>query len=103
MDSRLALRAPWNDDLRLVEQGLDVFPVDEVFHERLEIVGTAVAVVDVIGVLPDVAAQDRGGTVHQRIIAVRGLGDLELAVLDLEPAPAGAELANASRLEVGLE
>src|SRR6186713_1805123 len=82
-------------NLRLVEQGLDVFPVHEVLDERLEIVGTAVAIVDVVGVLPDVDAEDRGGTVHQRILAVRGLGDLELAVLDLEPGPAGAELTDA--------
>src|SRR3954469_19224849 len=87
----------------LVEQGLDVFPVHEVLDKRLQIVGTAVAVVDVVGVLPDVAAEDRGGAVHQRILAVRGLGNLELAVLDLEPAPAGAELADAGRLEVRLE
>jgi hypothetical protein len=40
--------------------------------------------------------------VHQRILAVRGLGDFELAVLDLKPGPAGAELADAGRLEVGL-
>src|SRR3954471_2231576 len=87
----------------LVEQGLDVFPVHEVLDKRLQIVGTAVAIVDVVGVLPDVAAEDRGGAVHQRILAVRGLSDLELAVLDLEPAPAGAELADAGRLEVRLE
>src|SRR3954462_13482967 len=87
----------------LVEQRLDVFPVHEVLDKRLQIVGTAVAVVDVVGVLPDVAAEDRGGAVHQRILAVRGLGNLELAVLDLEPAPAGAELADAGRLEVRLE
>src|SRR3954453_9152976 len=87
----------------LVEQGLDVFPVHEVLDERLEIIRTTVAVVDVVGVLPDVAAEDRGGAVHQRILAVRGLGDLELAVLDLEPGPARAELTDARRLEVRLE
>src|SRR6185369_17473508 len=65
------------DGSGLVEQGLDVFPVHEVLDERLQIVRTAIAIVDVVGVLPDVHAEDRGGAVHQRILAVRGLGDLE--------------------------
>src|SRR6476660_9063175 len=87
----------------LAEQLVDVVPVHEVFQERLEIIRTAVAVVDVIGVLPDVAAEDRRGAMHQRILAVRRLGDFELAALDLQPAPAGAELADAGGGEIGLE
>src|SRR5690348_17241883 len=59
---------------------VDVVPVDQAIAERLEIVGTAVAVVDVVGMLPDVAAEDRRRAVHQRALAVRGLGDFELAV-----------------------
>src|SRR6201746_2028940 len=87
----------------LAEQLVDIVPVDEVIDERLQIVGTAVAVVDVVGMLPDVAAEDRRGAVDQRAFAVRGLGDFELAVLDLKPAPAGAELADAGGGEIGLE
>src|SRR6266700_2724415 len=71
--------------------------------ERLQIVRTAVAVVDVVGMLPDVATEDRGGAMDQRALAVRGLGNFELAVLDLQPAPAGAELADAGGGEIGLE
>src|SRR5271154_6832626 len=71
--------------------------------ERLQIIRTAVAIVDVVGVLPDVAAQDRGRAVHQRIFAVGGFRDFELAVLDLDPAPAGAELTDAGGGEIGLE
>src|SRR5271169_2830678 len=71
--------------------------------ERLQVIRAAVAIVDVVGVLPDVAAEDRRGAVHQRIFAVGGLGDFELATLDLEPAPAGAELADAGGGEIGLE
>src|SRR4029077_19646632 len=87
----------------LGEQLVDIVPVHEVLDERLEIIGTAVAIVDVVGVLPDVAAEDRGRAVHQRALAVRRLGDLELAALDREPAPARAELAHASGDEIGLE
>ena len=36
---------------------------------------------------------------HERVFAVRGLGDLELAVLHGEPRPAGAELRRARRDE----
>src|SRR6266536_4968434 len=71
--------------------------------ERLQIVRAAVAIVDVVGMLPDVAAEDRGGAMDQRAFAVRRLGDFELAVLDLQPAPAGAELADARGGEIGLE
>src|SRR6476620_2565912 len=59
--------------------------------------------VDVVGVLPDVAAENRRRAVNQRALAVRGLGDFELAVLDRQPAPAGAELTDAGGSEIGLE
>src|ERR1700737_3140590 len=71
--------------------------------KRLEIIRAAVAIIDVIGMLPDVAAEDRRGAMHQRALTVRGLGDFKLAVLDLQPAPAGAELADAGGGEIGLE
>src|SRR5580692_9856405 len=55
---------------RFVHLG-DVVPVDETLEERLEVIGAPVAIVDVVGVLPDVAAEDRGAAVHQWILAVR--------------------------------
>lgn len=79
----------------LLEQLVDIVPVDKIFEKRLQVIRTAVAVVDVIGVLPDVATEDRGRAVNQRVLAVRRLGYLQLAVLDLQPAPAGAELTDA--------
>src|SRR5712671_2062501 len=72
---------PKRSDLR--EQLVDILPVDEMIDERLQIIRTAVAIVDVVGVLPDVAAENRDGAVHQRVFAIRRLGDFELAVLDL--------------------
>src|ERR1700739_3684917 len=71
--------------------------------KRLQIVRAAVAVIDVVGVLPYVATEDRGCAVHQRILSVGGLRDFELAVLDLQPAPAGAELPDTGGGEIGLE
>src|ERR1700712_3831671 len=81
----------------------DVVPVDQAVDEGFEVFRAGVAVVDVIGVFPDVDAEDRGGAVNQRIFAVRGLRDFELAVLDRNPGPAGAELGGARSGEIGLE
>src|SRR5690606_23853617 len=56
---------------------LDIFPVDQVVDEGLEILRTGVAVVDVVGVLPHVDAEDRLGARNERRLAVRGLRDHE--------------------------
>src|SRR5579862_685912 len=84
------------------EHFLDVLPVHQAFEESLEIVGPAIAVVDVVGVLPHVAAEDRRAAVYQRVLAVRRLRDGELAVLHRDPAPAGTELSDAGLREVFL-
>src|SRR5258708_16344329 len=73
------------------------------FDERLQVIRTAVATVDVIGVRPDVTAEDRHGAIDQRALAVRGLGNLELALLHRQPRPARTELADAGGGEIGLE
>src|SRR6516162_7507883 len=72
-----------------------VFPIDQMIHEGLEIIGPTVAVIDVIGMFPDIAAKDRLAAVHERILAVRSLAHGDLAVLDSQPAPAGPELCDA--------
>src|SRR6478735_2389967 len=77
----------------LAEHFVDIVPVDQMIAKRLQIVRAAVAVVDVVGVLPDVAAENRRRAVNQRA----------LAVLDRQPAPAGAELTDAGGGEIGLE
>src|SRR5690606_32244942 len=46
---------------------------------------------------------DRRGAVDQRVLAVRGLADLQPPVLDGEPGPAGAELRRAGIDEIGAE
>src|ERR1039458_2726546 len=94
--------APWKiSELR--EQLLDIFPIDQVVDERLQIVRAAVAIVDVIGMLPDVTAEDRRAAMDQRAFAVGCLGDFQLAVLHRQPAPARTELADAGGGEIGLE
>src|SRR5450631_362532 len=85
------------------EQLVDILPVHQMIDKRLQIIRTAIAIIDVVGVLPDIDAEDRRGAVHQRILAVRRLGDFELAVLHRQPGPARTELANAGGGEIGLE
>src|SRR6187549_2378399 len=110
-----AMRGPWLPSLSpqagrgeersgagLAVHLLDVVPVDQAVPERLEVFRPGVAVVDVIGVLPDIAAEDRARALDQRAFAVGRLVDHQLAVLDGDPAPAGAELADAGGDEVGL-
>src|ERR1700686_4252110 len=72
----------------LGEQLVDILPVHQMIDERLQIVRTAVAIIDVIGVLPDVDTEDGGGPMHQRVFAIGGLGDFGLAVLYRQPGPA---------------
>ena len=57
--------------LLLAEQLGDIFPIDEVIDPRLQIVGPAIAIVDVVGVLPHVDAEDRLRAVDERVLAVR--------------------------------
>src|SRR6476469_8164815 len=77
---------------RECEHLLDVVPVDQIVEPGFEILWPQIAIVDVIRMLPDVAAKQRPAAVNQRVLAVRSLGDLELAFLEREPAPARAEL-----------
>ena len=48
----------------------DVVPVDQVVDEGFQVFRPRIAVIDVIGMFPHVDAEDRGGTVDQRILAV---------------------------------
>src|SRR6516162_2316134 len=47
-----------------------------------------IAIVDVVSVLPYVAAKQRPAAVNQRVLAVGCLGNFELPILQREPAPA---------------
>src|SRR5690606_34027627 len=79
---------------RLAEELVGVVPVHEVVDPGLKIIGPAVAVIDVVRMFPDIAAEDWRRPVYERILAVRRLHHLELAVLHGQPAPARPELAD---------
>ena len=81
---------------------VDFVPVDDV-PPGGEVVGAAVVVLEVVGVLPDVVAEDGVEAVGEGGVLV-GLGDdFELAALVDEEAPAGAELLGGGFVEELLE
>src|SRR5258706_8009637 len=85
------------------EQLVDILPVHQVIDPRLQIIRPAIAIIDVVGVLPDVDAEDRGGAMNQRVLSVGRLGNLELAILYRQPRPPRTELADTGGGEIGLE
>src|ERR1700736_613383 len=73
----------------------DIVPIHEIVDKGLEIIGPAIAVIDVIGVLPDIDRQNRRCPLEQRIFGISRLRDGNLAFLDHKPSPAGAKLCRA--------
>src|SRR5271165_2335423 len=80
---------------------VDFIPVDDV-PPRGEVFGAAVVVLEIVGVLPDIVAEDRVVARGERAVLVRGGDDLELAV-ENQPAPSGAELLGGGFVEQLLE
>src|SRR5688572_24023485 len=92
----------WSLLVRGVELG-DVRPIDHV-PPRIDIVGAAVLVIEVVGVLPDIETEDRDLAFHHRRILIGGAGDAETATrLDDEPRPTATKTAGRSGLELRLE
>src|SRR5207245_6450492 len=81
----------------------DRVPVDRV-PPGGDVIGALVLVLEVVGVLPDVHAQDGRVAVHQRAVLVGPPDHRELAAgVPHEPAPAAAELADGGLGEGFLE
>src|ERR1039458_7737576 len=81
---------------------VDFVPVDDV-PPGGEVVWPAVVVFQVVGVLPDIVAEDGVEAVGEGRVLVGGGDDGELAGLEDEPAPAGAELLGGGFVEELLE
>src|SRR6516164_2269968 len=77
-------------------------PVDHV-PPRLDVVGAAVLVLEVVGVLPHVEPEHRPPAFHDRVVLVRSRLDRKLAVLERQPRPARAEAAGPGGGELDLE
>src|SRR6202167_3500593 len=77
-------------------------PVHDV-PPRVEVVGAAGLVLEVVGVLPDVDAEQRDLAGGDRVVLVGAADHGEAVAVEHEPGPAGAELVDAGFLELGLE
>src|SRR3954449_6445337 len=89
---RAAAAAPLATPGRL-EIFADLRPVDHV-PPRRDVLRPAVLVLEVVGVFPDVEAEDRRAPLHERAILVgRGLDAQRAAAIQCEPGPAAAEAA----------
>ena len=76
------------------ESLVDFGPVDHV-PPGVDVVGTAVLILQVVRVLPDVDAEHGLLAFHQRAVLVRRAFDRELAAAVDDPRPAAAEAADA--------
>src|SRR5688572_16328520 len=82
---------------------LDELPVHQA-PERLDVVRTGVAVIDVIGVLPDVTGQQRRLPGLQRRIGIRGAEHFQRSALaECEPRPSRSKTAFRGLRELFLE
>jgi hypothetical protein len=84
------------------EAAVDFVPVDDV-PPGGQIVGAAVLVLEIVGVLPDIVAEDGVEALGERRFLVGGGQNLELAAGEDQPAPARAELLGRGLVEGLLE
>src|SRR5947209_16506191 len=96
MTARRALAA------RLAVPALDLGPVDDV-PPGLEVRRTLVLVLEVVGVLPDVDAEQRHVALHEGRVLVRRRVDREAGAVPGEPRPAAAEALDAAVVDRSLE
>src|SRR5437879_12840499 len=69
-------------------------------EKGLDEIGPPVLVIEIVGVLPDIAGQEGRLPERDRVDAIQGVGDLELAFVRDKPSPAAAGLLGGRRLEV---
>src|ERR1700722_803367 len=77
-----------------------LFGVGEVFSNLLpvnrippsfKIFGAPILIFQIVGVFPDVQAEESFSAVHDGIVLIRGGSDGELAIAKQQPSPAGAK------------
>ncbi len=81
----------------------DEVPIHQMVQESLHKIRAAVLEVEIIGMLPHVAGEERRLAFGQRIDRVWRGGDLELAAIGDKPCPAAAELTDRRGLELLFE
>src|SRR5205814_10715806 len=69
----------------------------------LDEIGPPILVIEIVGVLPDIAGQEGRLPERDRVDAIQGVRDLELTLVGDEPGPAAAELIDRGLLELLLD
>src|ERR1039458_7900615 len=85
-----------------VKPVFDCLPVHYVPPGR-QVIRTAVLILQVVGVFPNVAAEHDVLAFHDRAVLVRGGGDLDTGRRLYQPCPAGTEAAHPGGVEFFLE
>src|SRR5262249_35440124 len=86
----------------------DFSPVHDA-PERLEVIGAAILVFEVVGMFPDIATEDRFAFgagdrfAHERVVLIGGGDDFQLAIVYDQPGPTAAESAHTGGFELFLE
>ena len=73
----------------------DSIPIYKV-PERVDIFGAAVLVLEVVGVFPDVEAEDGRVAFGKDRVLIGGSADMQGAIFESEPSPAGPEVTSGS-------
>src|SRR5437764_5784622 len=89
--------------LQLCQVLPDKIPVHEMVEKGLDEIGPPVLVIEIVGVLPDIAGQEGRLPERDRVDPVQGVRDLEFTLVGDEPGPAAAELIDRGLLELLLE
>src|SRR5262245_1388679 len=63
-----------------LEASVNLTPIHRV-PPRIDVIGSPILILQVVGVLPDVEPHDRGQAFHDRVVLIGGGGDRQLAIL----------------------
>ena len=86
----------------MLEALVDLVPVDSV-PPCGEVIGSAVLVLEVVGMLPHIVAQDGVFALRERTVLVGACGDYQFAAVPEQPAPPGTKLFGSGFVEDLLE
>src|SRR5437588_746796 len=78
-------------------------PIEELVDHRVDVIGTAVLVIEIIRVLPHIDGEQRLLAFGEGYFGVAGLDDFQCAAVGDEPCPSRAELGDRSIGEILLE
>src|SRR5687768_10777599 len=81
-----------------LQQTIHLGPIDHV-PPGGEVVGSAILILEIVGVLPDIHAEDGLLAVHQRVVLIGRADDLEFPAVVDQPRPAAAEARETRSLQ----